>query len=109
MRTRNEGQLSYPEVIHMMLISLFRCYFEPKMSLINFIGQWVLEVQNYIGYRRVEKKSYTKSMLKTIFKMFFSQKENKKVKSNGEDLRKGNWAEKQIRDMAKLRGKLILM
>lgn len=42
-------------------------------------------------------------------KMFFSQEENKKVKSNGEDLRKGNWAKKQIRDMAKLRGKLILM
>ena len=48
-------------------------------------------------------------MLKTIMKIFFSQEENKKVKSNGEDLRKGNWAKKQIRDMAKLRGKLILM
>ena len=41
--------------------------------------------------------------------MFFSQKENKKVKSNGQDLRKGDWAKKQIQDMAKLRGKLILM
>ena len=48
-------------------------------------------------------------MLKTILKMFSSREGNKKVKSNGEDLRKGNWAKKQIRDMAKLRGKLILM
>lgn len=53
--------------------------------------------------------SYTNLMLKTILKMFSSQKKNKKVKSSGEDLRRGNWAEKQIKDMAKLRGKLILM
>ena len=80
-----------------------------KCHQINYIGLWVFEGQNNIGYRRVEKKSYTNLMLKTIFKMFFSQKRNKKVKSSGEDLRNGNWAKKQIRDMAKLRGKLILM
>ncbi len=41
--------------------------------------------------------------------MLTFDKKNGKVKNNGDDLRKGGWAEKQMRDMAKLRGKLILM
>ena len=46
-------------------------------------------------------------MLQSIKKMFSSGKKVKKssAKQNGKD----NWAEKQIKEMGKLRGKLILM
>jgi len=43
-------------------------------------------------------------MLQSIKKIFSSGKKVKKGKKNGD-----NWAEKQIKEMGKLRGKLILM
>jgi hypothetical protein len=45
-------------------------------------------------------------MLKIIWKKFFGEKEKKTQKVAVGEMR---WAEKQIKEMAKLRGKLILM
>ena len=57
-----------------------------------------------IGYRQGVKPGYTKLMLQLIKKMF-SSKATKKSGKKGKD----NWAEKQFKEMGKLRGKLILM
>ena len=57
-----------------------------------------------IGYRQGVKGGYTKLMLQLIKKMF-SSKNAKKSGKKGKD----NWAEKQFKEMGKLRGKLILM
>lgn len=56
-----------------------------------------------IGYRQGQKGSYTNLMLQLIKKMFSS----KNAKKSGK--KKDTWAEKQFKEMGKLRGKLILM
>ena len=66
----------------------------------------VLGWQIYIGYRQGVKWSYTKSMLQLIKKMFLTKNGKGNSKSGkGKDA----WARKQFEEMAKLRGKLILM
>lgn len=59
-----------------------------------------------IGYRQGQKQSYTNLMLQLIKKIFSSK--TKKGYSKGKK-GKDNWAEKQLKEMGKLRGKLILM
>lgn len=67
------------------------------------MGYGVLGRQINIGYRQEVKRGYTKLMLQLI-KKIFSSKNSGKGKKN-----KDNWAEKQFKEMGKLRGKLILM
>lgn len=61
-----------------------------------------------IGYRQVQKLDYTKLMLQLITKLF-SSKKDQKTKKSGKGTAKNSWAEKQFKEMGKLRGKLILM
>jgi hypothetical protein len=48
-------------------------------------------------------------MLQLIKKMFSSKNTKNSAKQNSKKKGKDNWAEKQFKEMAKLRGKLILM
>ena len=65
-----------------------------------------MERQINIGYRQGVKRSYTNLMLQLI-KKFFSSKNAKKTGTGKKG--RDNWAEKQFKEMGKLRGKLILM
>jgi len=47
-------------------------------------------------------------MLQLITRLF-SKKQEKINKKSGKGLGKNSWAEKQLKEMGKLRGKLILM
>lgn len=72
----------------------------------KIIGLWFFGRQINIGYRQVTKPDYTKLMLQLIKRMFSS----KNIKGSGKGKKgKDNWAEKQFKEMGKLRGKLILM
>jgi len=70
------------------------------------MGYGVFGGQIFIGYRQGQKEGYTKLMLQVIKKIFSLRqaqgKQNKKENKNA-------WVEKQLKEMGKLGGKLILM
>ena len=72
------------------------------------MGYGVFGGQIFIGYRQGVKRSYTKLMLQVIKKIFSVKSYGKDKKSSGKK-GKNMWAEKQLKEMGKLGGKLILM
>lgn len=73
-----------------------------KLKCIEYIiiGSVIFGKIIFIGYGHEVKRCYIKLMMKMIWKRFL-----KAIRGN----RKENWGKKQVREMAKLGGKLILM
>jgi hypothetical protein len=69
----------------------------------NIIGNWKNEVLINIGYRPRKDFCYNELMKKVVEKI------KARLKKVVGKTKEEGWAEKQIKEMAKLKGKLILM